>query len=93
MARIRELIAGKDGWTEWQMPARHYRMACCDCGLVHNIEFRVIVVEGRSGRQKVIRLNPAGCRVEFRVNRNERSTAQVRRHKKLRPPAESGNEL
>jgi hypothetical protein len=83
MARIRPLIANDDGWTEWQMPARHYRMGCCDCGLVHNVEFRVIVVGRRTkkGGYRVKRMNPAGCRVEFRVSRNNRSTGQERRHR------------
>ena len=27
---------------EWFQPAAKYRMACCDCGLVHRMEFRVI---------------------------------------------------
>lgn len=27
--------------NEWVQPvARNYKMACCDCGLVHNIDFR-----------------------------------------------------
>ncbi len=28
---------------EWVQPVRHgYKMACCDCGLVHDMDFRVI---------------------------------------------------
>jgi len=28
---------------EWQQPIRKgYRMACCDCGLVHTMNFRVV---------------------------------------------------
>lgn len=30
-----------DGWTDWIRPAQGYRMGCCDCGLVHEMEFRV----------------------------------------------------
>lgn len=27
---------------EWVQPiARGYKMACCDCGLVHNVDFRI----------------------------------------------------
>ena len=37
MARYK---AAKDG--EWIQPVRNgYLMACCDCGLVHEINFRV----------------------------------------------------
>ena len=51
---------------EWVRPVESgYKMACCDCGLVHNLDFRV-VEEDRP-------------RVEFRVFRNYRSTGQIRR--------------
>lgn len=36
-----------DGFTEWVQPVeRGYRMSCCDCGLVHVLDFRV--EDGRS---------------------------------------------
>jgi hypothetical protein len=54
--------------NEWVQPVRRdYKMACCDCGLVHNLDFRI--VDGR---------------VQFRVRRNNRSTAMVRRHRRIR---------
>lgn len=30
----------KDG--EWVQPKDNYRIACCDCGLVHDMQFRVV---------------------------------------------------
>jgi len=54
---------GEDGWTGWIWPASQYRFRCCDCALVHLIEFRVDV-EGN---------------VCFRVRRDARSTAACRR--------------
>lgn len=34
-------VVVKDG--EWIQPiVRGYRMACCDCGLVHTVKFRVV---------------------------------------------------
>ena len=31
-----------NGWTRWVQPIRAgYKMACCDCGLVHTMDFRV----------------------------------------------------
>ena len=75
-----------DGWTDWQLPLRRYKAGCCDCGLVHDIEFRVIVV-GRQRRDRtypVLKINPARCRIQFRARRNERSTGQMRRHRKPR---------
>ena len=34
--------AVKDGWTRWVQPIRKgYKMVCCDCGLVHDMNSRV----------------------------------------------------
>lgn len=52
-----------DGWTDWLHPLPGYRMACCDCGLVHEMEFRI---------------DDLG-RVNFRAKRHNRATGQVRR--------------
>ena len=31
-----------NGWTRWVQPVRTgYLMACCDCGLVHRMNFRI----------------------------------------------------
>jgi hypothetical protein len=58
--------ADEDGWTRWIQPVRRdYRLACCDCGLVHSLDFRV-----RKGR------------AQFRVSRNNRATAAMRRRMK-----------
>lgn len=69
MAKIKdEQAVHPDGWSRWVYPVMEgYKMVCCDCGLVHDMEFRVTDNYNR---------------VEFRARRNERSTAAVRRHKK-----------
>ena len=55
----------KDG--EWVQPIRHrYKMMCCDCGLVHNMNFRIV----RVGKRNFI---------QFQPERNYRSTAMARR--------------
>lgn len=37
----------KPGAGEWVQPVENaYKMACCDCGLVHRVDFRVY--EGRA---------------------------------------------
>lgn len=57
----------EEGWSRWVQPiVKGYKMACCDCGLVHTMEFRV---------------NEDGW-AQFRVRRNNRATGQVRRHMK-----------
>jgi hypothetical protein len=36
-------VAGPRGFTNWVQPVRRgYMMACCDCGLVHEMSFRVV---------------------------------------------------
>jgi hypothetical protein len=61
---------------EWVQPVRNgYKMACCDCGLVHNMDFRV--KEGRA---------------QFRVFRNNRSTALMRRHRNITVKQEASDE-
>jgi hypothetical protein len=65
MARFQKVSDG-----EWVQPRRRgYKMACCDCGLVHTVNFR-IVPWGR------------GRKVQFQAYRNNRSTALMRRARK-----------
>ncbi len=41
MARKRVYVPVKEG--EWNRPIHSgYRIACCDCGLVHRVNFRVV---------------------------------------------------
>jgi hypothetical protein len=78
---------GPGGWSDWIAPAESYRMACCSCGLVHDLQFQAVPVLADHGnglwtpgeaidRDKV--------RVLFRARRNNRATGQVRRHNKRR---------
>lgn len=68
--KYEQLIEGADGWTDWIKPhIGHnppYRIACCDCGLVHELEF-AMDDEGE---------------LLYRARQNARSTAQRRRHMK-----------
>lgn len=72
------------GWSDWVQPLNGYRMACCDCGLVHEMEFEVLR-KGKDlpdGTWKATSLGHERYRVSFRARRHERSTSQVRRHRK-----------
>lgn len=54
---------------EWVAPRRKgYKMMCCDCNLVHNLDFKLIK-------------HARGKRIIFRAWRNEASTALARRRK------------
>jgi hypothetical protein len=58
----------KDG--EWVTPAKKgYKLACCDCGLVHRMDFKH-VEQGKSWA------------VMFRAFRDNRATAAIRRSMK-----------
>ena len=59
---------------EWIKPKRKgYKMACCDCGLVHRVDF--IIVHSRNKKLK---------QIQFRAYRDERATGQLRRQMKNR---------
>lgn len=61
--RYRIETEGDDGWSDWIHLLPGYKMACCDCSLVHNLEFRIDAIG----------------QINFRAQRNVRSTAQMRR--------------
>lgn len=72
MARFKQETATNGKWTDWIQPVRKgYKMACCDCSLVHNLDFR-LVKRNKSGAHMI----------QFRASRNARSTALMRRHAK-----------
>lgn len=42
MKKIKQVKVNKDGWSRWETPSmKGYLMACCDCDLVHEMEFEV----------------------------------------------------
>jgi hypothetical protein len=67
MPRYTQVIENDDGWSDWIQPLMSgYRMACCDCGLVHEMDFRI---ENTSAGE---------ARVQFRASRHSRATAAKR---------------
>lgn len=36
------MVEREDGWCDWVHPVPGYRMKCCDCGLVHDMEFAIV---------------------------------------------------
>lgn len=40
--RYKIIVERDDGWSDWIQPVeRGYRMCCCDCSLVHELDFRI----------------------------------------------------
>lgn len=53
---------------EWFEPLhRGYLLACCDCALVHRVDFRIAYTKTRRPK------------IQMRVHRHERATAAMRR--------------
>lgn len=53
----------EDGWSDWVHPLNNYMMACCDCGLVHDLEFRI----------------DRDNKLNFRARRNIKQTKRLRK--------------
>lgn len=85
MSKFKQHVAGEGGWSEWDFPVMTgYKIACCDCGLVHDMEFGVLRVtkHNADGSWKAKELDSVKYRVQLRARRNNRSTGQMRRNKK-----------
>lgn len=55
--RIKKEYAGEDGWSRWVQPiTKGYRMQCCDCGLVHLVDFRVVAARAQFRMKRSSRL-------------------------------------
>lgn len=91
MAKFKKITGGTpDGWSDWQSPIQGYKMACCDCGLSHDMEFRIIEVDYQDGPDWSGKDVPWGkYRVLIRARRNNRSTAALRREDKRRKEGEN----
>lgn len=80
-------------WSEWEYhdnkklwpyvekakrvrrPHLQHRLVCCDCGLAHDLEF--VIVDKRKPHSSAF-VAPHYYGLQYRVRRNERSTARVR---------------
>lgn len=59
---------GPRGFSRWVQPVMpKYMLACCDCGLVHEMQFRIVGIR----KQKV----------QFRARRARNYTAMLRKKK------------
>jgi len=62
MAGYEKLRDGK--WID--TPAQGYRIGCCDCGLVHDVEFRLVVTDGQFQLQRRLRRNERQSKIARR---------------------------
>lgn len=82
MPRFRKLKEGRNGWTRWEFPVMTgYLLACCDCGLVHKMEFVAIKIKSRrkDGRFTYRSLPKNLYQFKMRAARAVQHTAKLRK--------------
>jgi hypothetical protein len=69
--RFKTYKPGRGGWSEWVQPIMNgYMMKCCDCGLVHEMQFRALKQVSETNARGEWKAEPVkDGRVEFRVRR------------------------
>jgi len=73
-------------WTDWINPRMNgYHMECCDCGLVHTINFRAFKIEKlhKNGKKEVLILPKNKYAIEFKLFRNNKLTKQERKKRNI----------
>lgn len=69
--RFKKHAAGRGGWSEWVLPTtkKNYLFKCCDCGLVHEMQFAAFAeTNQKRGRFEIVKL-PWPIRSMFRARR------------------------
>lgn len=63
-----------------------YKMCCCECGLVHVLDFEVVrkTDERPGGYYTPEPINDPTLQVRFKASVNRRMTGAIRRHRKAR---------
>lgn len=50
--KCKKMVAGRGGWSEWQQPImKGYLMQCCDCGLIHEMQFKALGQVGPANKR------------------------------------------
>ncbi len=81
MAKYKRITAPKGGWSDWVAPVmKGYRLGCCDCSLVHEMEFAIFRVTSRQKDGEWYGHRVPGHKVKFRMRRHGRATSAARRH-------------
>jgi hypothetical protein len=59
-------------WSEWVCPdPKGYLMKCCDCGLVHEVEFKVVRYKSEAEREDCEPVDDPNVQAVFRMRRSE----------------------
>ena len=70
-----------EGWSEWVCPdPDDYLISCCDCGLVHQAQFRVAKYAPAPSEECEI-VNDPDLQAQFRMRRSEEWTPEDTAHR------------
>jgi hypothetical protein len=63
---------GEDGWSDFVCPdPKSYLMKCCDCGLVHEAQFKVVRYKSEAEREDCEPVDDPNLQAVFRMRRSE----------------------
>lgn len=63
---------GEDGWSDFVCPdPKSYLMKCCDCGLVHEAQFKVVRYKSEDEREDCEPVDDPNVQAVFRMRRSE----------------------
>jgi len=78
----KEMVENFSDWSRWIAPVRRgHRIACCDCGSVHELQFRVVLQDGKERKDGSWRYDPRSvtdARVIYRARKSVRATRDLR---------------
>ena len=69
---IKHAVENAEDWSEWVCPdPQSYLMKCCDCGLVHEMQFKVVRYKSKDEREECDVVGDPNLQAVFRMRRSE----------------------
>ena len=79
---IKHEVENAGDWSEWVCPdPKGYLMKCCDCGLVHEAEFRVVRYKSETEREDCDFVDDPNLQAVFRMRRSEQWSPEDTAHR------------
>lgn len=82
MKYAQHTVNARSGWTKFISPKmKGYKIKCCDCGLVHEMDFRVVKYKSKESLEYKV-IADKNTQVHFRARREIKKTKKARKIKK-----------
>ena len=79
---IKHEVENADDWSEWVCPnPESYLMKCCDCGLVHEAQFKVVRYKSEDDREDCDMVDDPNLQAVFRMRRSEQWSPEDTAHR------------